>query len=69
MSVAKVHQYGNAVYVMYEDWEILSRRSRVELLTGPRENFDRIEHRKGWKDILRAIVHDHRRRNGSRRLL
>jgi hypothetical protein len=61
-------RYGNALYVMHEDWEALSRRSRIDLLAGPRDSFERIEHRKGWKEILRAIVYDHRKK-GSRRLL
>jgi hypothetical protein len=48
--------YGNAVYVMYEQWEKLSMRSRVELLKGDRDDFDRIEHRKGWADKLGALL-------------
>ncbi|WJI81265.1 MULTISPECIES: hypothetical protein [unclassified Mesorhizobium] len=48
--------YGNAIYVMYEDWERLSKRSRVDLLKGDREGFDRIEHRDGWEHKLGALL-------------
>jgi hypothetical protein len=53
--------YGNALYVMYEKWETLSKKSRIELLKGPRDGFDRIEHRKGWEHQLGAIIRNHRK--------
>jgi hypothetical protein len=46
--------HGNAVYIMYEDWTVLSRRTRVELLGDANANYDRIIHRPGWQDRLRA---------------
>jgi hypothetical protein len=49
-------RYGNALYVMYEEWLELSKRSRVDLLSGPRDSFDRIEHRSGWEDKLKAAI-------------
>lgn len=48
--------YGNALYVMYDNWEELSRRSRIDLLKGPRDGFDRIEHREGWDGQFRALL-------------
>ena len=48
--------YGNAIYVMYENWEDLSKRSRIDLLKGDAEGFDRIEHREGWDDKLGALL-------------
>ena len=53
-------RYGNALYLMYEEWQALSKRSRVELLNGPRESFDRIEHREGWEEQLKAAVRNYR---------
>lgn len=53
-------RYGNAVYVMYESWQELSKKSRIELLAGPRDSFTRIEHRKGWEDRLEAMVEQYR---------
>lgn len=54
--------YGNALYVMHENWKTLSKRSRIELLKGPRDEFERIEHREGWDDKLAALLRNHRKR-------
>jgi hypothetical protein len=48
--------YGNALYVMRANWQTLSKRSRIELLKGPRDDFDRIEHRQGWEEALRLVL-------------
>lgn len=54
-------QYGNALYIMFENWEALSRRSRVDLLRGERDGFERILHVEGWADKLKALLREHRR--------
>jgi hypothetical protein len=59
-------RYGNAIYVMFEGWESLSRKSRIDLLKGSREGFERIEHRDGWEDRLAAML-EHYRREARRR--
>lgn len=48
--------YGNAMYVMYEDWASLSRRSRIDLLSDPNANYYRIVHRSGWENLLKALL-------------
>ncbi|MFF2399205.1 hypothetical protein [Streptomyces goshikiensis] len=53
-------QYGNALYVMYERWEELSKKSRIELLAGPGRGFERIPHRRGWEGRLRYAVNSRR---------
>ncbi|EQD31258.1 hypothetical protein B1B_18217, partial [mine drainage metagenome] len=53
-------QYGNALYVMFENWEALSRRSRIDLLKGERDGFKRILHGEGWADKLKALLREHR---------
>jgi hypothetical protein len=55
-------QYGNAIYVMYENWKALSQRSRVELLAGDPASFERIIHKKGWIEQLTGRVREYRRR-------
>lgn len=55
-------KYGNALYVMYDSWVEQSKKSRTELLNGPREDFDRIEHRDGWGDVLQKFVREYRRK-------
>ena len=49
-------EYGNAIYVMYENWKSLSQKSRVELLKGDNRGFDRIVHTKSWKVQLDFLV-------------
>lgn len=49
-------EYGNAIYVMYENWEELSKKSRIELLTGDNKGFDRIIHSKGWINQLKYLI-------------
>lgn len=50
-------EYGNAIYVMFDDWRELSRRSRTELLSGRfGKNFERIPHAAGWRDKLIILL-------------
>lgn len=53
-------RYGNAIYVMFEGWERLSQRSRIDLLKGDREGFERIEHRERWQKRLQAMLQHYR---------
>lgn len=48
--------YGNALYVMTDNWQELSKRSRTDLLRGPRDGFERIEHRQGWEVQLQGVL-------------
>ena len=49
--------YGNAIYVMYDQWEVLSKHSRIELLSGKLgKNFDRVPHFIGWKDKVNKLI-------------
>lgn len=49
-------RYGNALYVLYEDWEIVSQRSRIELLQGTSAAYERIPHVDGWEERFRIAV-------------
>ncbi|MBE3143285.1 MAG: hypothetical protein IMZ61_05090 [Planctomycetes bacterium] len=54
-------EYGNAVYVMFDNWEELSKRSRLELLSGKfGEAFERVPHNKGWKKQVKVIIKQRR---------
>ncbi|WP_157932891.1 hypothetical protein [Mycobacteroides abscessus] len=50
--------YGNALYVMYEEWKELSKRSRVDLLADTTARYDRVIHRKGWHGRLGVILRE-----------
>jgi len=52
--------YGNAAYVMFERWETLSQKSRLDLLSGPADGFVRVVHRDGWQGQLKTIIEEYR---------
>ena len=41
--------YGNAIYLLFGNWEELSKKSRTEILQRPDEDFVRIPHTRYWK--------------------
>lgn len=49
-------KYGHAIYVLYEDWQELSKLSRSEIIQLPDERFDRIRHTIGWKNKLSSLI-------------
>ena len=51
--------YGNAAYIMFERWETLSKKTRIELLAGPADGFVRVVHKKGWKRQLEKVIRKH----------
>jgi hypothetical protein len=54
-------QYGNAIYVMYENWQKLSSQNRLDLLSGRLgESFDRVIHKQGWELEVKMLVDDFR---------
>lgn len=55
-------QYGNAIYILFENWEELSKRSRVDLISGRCGTaFERIVHANGWKASVKEIVEKRRK--------
>lgn len=55
-------RYGNAVYVMFEDWRNLSQKSRIDLMASDGVGFNRIPHSDGWEKQLRFVVQTHLKR-------
>ncbi|ARJ04737.1 hypothetical protein B5808_05495 [Cnuibacter physcomitrellae] len=51
---------GNALYLLYGDWESLSQLSRSELLSSRQGEFDRIIHTSRWFERLRVAVYNYR---------
>jgi hypothetical protein len=49
-------RYGNALYVLYENWEDVSQRSRIHLLKGTSADYERIPHVEGWGQRFREAV-------------
>jgi hypothetical protein len=49
-------RYGNAMYVMYENWQELSQLTRLELLVRDARDFDKVVHKNGWKSKVKSII-------------
>lgn len=60
-------RYGNAVYLLYQDWNEVSQRSRLDLLRDQDAHFDRVLHTDGWQGRLTALLHDKLYERGLRR--
>ncbi len=57
-------QYGNAIYIFFDDWEELSKLSRVNLLSGKYgASFERVVHTTGWKEKVKSVVTEKRSEN------
>lgn len=54
--------YGNALYILYDNWEEVSQRSRTELLSGTDLRFDRIIHKDKWQDNFRHVMNREKRK-------
>jgi hypothetical protein len=54
--------YGNALYILYENWEKLSKRPRLDLLRDTDAHFDRIVHATGWREQLEETIRRERPR-------
>ncbi|MDP3802729.1 hypothetical protein [Brevundimonas sp.] len=49
-------RYGNALYVLYDDWNDISKRSRLDLLRDHDAKFDRIIHTDDWQFRFRELI-------------
>lgn len=48
--------YGNAIYIFHDDWDILSKLSRTELLRMKTDKLTRIVHSRDWKKSVIACI-------------
>ena len=50
-------EYGNAVYILFDNWEELSKLSRLDLMSGKfGKSFERVIHTGDWKTVVKDIV-------------
>ena len=54
-------EYGNAIYIMYENWQELSKLSRIDLLNMKEKKFERIIHKNNWKRKLKNLINIQKR--------
>lgn len=53
-------RYGNALYILYENWKEISKQSRLDLLQDTNAHFDRIIHGPGWRERLEETIRQKR---------
>lgn len=46
-------EYGNAIYILFDNWEQLSKMSRIDIIQRHQKDFIRLVHRKGWEQTLK----------------
>lgn len=49
-------EYGNALYILFENWQELSRLSRAEIQNRPANEFIRIAHTGNWRVQVTRII-------------
>ena len=48
--------YGNAIYILFEDWRELSQLSRLQILVRPSDQYYRVRHSGNWQEKVKAVV-------------
>lgn len=48
--------YGNALYILFDNWQEISQMSRIDILKRHERDFIRIVHKKGWEKALKRHI-------------
>jgi len=56
--------YGNAIWILFEDWSETSKRSRIDLLRLKDVPYERIVHSDGWQARLIKFIRTEKRKRG-----
>lgn len=48
--------YGNALYILFDNWQEISQMSRIDILKRHERDFIRIIHKDGWKKVLKRHI-------------
>ncbi len=59
-------RYGNALYILYSNWEEVSKRSRLEIIKGTDLKYDRIVHANLWEEAFKHILKREKFKRGIR---
>jgi hypothetical protein len=59
-------KYGNALYVLYRDWQALSQQPRSDILRLRTSQFDRIIHTDGWENRFAVLMQKELAKRGIR---
>lgn len=50
--------YGNAVYILFDNWQEISQMSRIDIMKRHERDFIRVIHKKGWEKTLRRTINE-----------
>lgn len=50
--------YGNAVYILFDNWQEISQMSRIDILKRHERDFIRVIHKRGWEDAFKRHLED-----------
>ena len=56
--------YGNAIWILFEDWSATSKRSRIDLLRLRDVPYERIVHNEGWQSRLVDFIRADKKKRG-----
>lgn len=54
--------YGNALYILFDNWQEISRMSRIDILKRHERDFIRIIHKDGWDKTFKRCIDELRSR-------
>lgn len=49
-------EYGNAIYIPFDNWAEISQMSRIDILQRKEKDFIRLPHRKNWERVLKHNI-------------
>ena len=50
--------YGNALYILFDNWQEISQMSRIDILKRHERDFIRIVHKDGWQKVLKRHIEE-----------
>lgn len=50
--------YGNAIYILFDNWQEISQMSRIDILKRHERDFIRIIHKDGWQKVLKRHIEE-----------
>ena len=54
--------YGNAIYILFDNWQEISKMSRIDILKRHEHDFIRIVHKQGWQKVLKHHIDELKKR-------
>ena len=48
--------YGNALYILFDNWQEISQMSRIDIMKRHERDFIRIIHKDGWEKVLKRHI-------------